>query len=63
MKLNKSLLKLLIVPLILFLPSFSQPRDSVLIAFKMKDQFDRSYTDSEFRDRIVIIIGSDREGS
>ena len=37
--------------------------ESSLISFKVKDQFDRVYTDWQFRGSILIIIGSDKDGS
>jgi len=42
-------------------PSIAQ--DSVLISFKMKDQFGKSHSNADFQNKIVILIGSDREGS
>ncbi len=44
-----------------FIPVFSS--QSSLIQFRLKDQFDREYTDQDFWGRTVILVGSDREGS
>src|SRR5574337_337585 len=38
-------------------------RDVPLIAFALKDQFDREYTERSFSGKIVILIAGDREGS
>ncbi|MEJ2048838.1 MAG: hypothetical protein P8Y60_03170 [Calditrichota bacterium] len=37
-------------------------QDSVLVKFKMKDQFGNSHSNTAFQKKIVILIGSDREG-
>lgn len=36
---------------------------SALIDFEMTDQFDRPYRDSDYRGRILYVIGSDKGGS
>jgi len=41
--------------------SFAQ--DSTLISFKIEDQFERAHTDEDYRGSIVVIIGSDKDGS
>ncbi|MGH1365546.1 MAG: hypothetical protein ACRBF0_18435 [Calditrichia bacterium] len=38
-------------------------QDSTLINFKLKDQFDKKYTKATWEGQILVIIGSDREGS
>lgn len=38
-------------------------QESTLIEFKLKDQFDREYTHESWQGKILIVIGSDREGS
>lgn len=60
---DKSVANSLIFFFLLFLSPFALSQDSTLISFKMKDQFDNVYTDEEFRDSIVIIIGCDKDGS
>jgi predicted transcriptional regulator len=34
-----------------------------LISFEIKDQFDRTHTDKEYRGRLLVIIGSDKGGA
>ncbi len=60
---NKSPARCLVLVFLLILPLLAQAQDSTLISFKMKDQFDRVYTDNQFRGSIVIITGSDKDGS
>jgi len=50
---------LLIPPLTLFV--FAQ--ESALISFELKDQFGRPHTEKKFSGHIVILIGSDKDGS
>jgi len=38
-------------------------QETTMISFKLRDQFNNSYTEKDFTNRIVIIVGSDREGS
>lgn len=38
-------------------------QETALISFKLRDQFNNSYTEKDFTNRIVIIVGSDKEGS
>ena len=38
-------------------------QQSALVPFEMKDQFDRVHRHSDYADRILIVIGSDRSGS
>jgi hypothetical protein len=52
-----------IVVLQLFFASFAAPQDSTLISFKIEDQFETVHTDKDYPASIVIIIGSDKEGS
>ncbi len=49
--------------LICLLPAAVFSQDSTLIDFKIKDQFDRVYTENSWPDSIIVIIGSDRKGS
>ncbi len=49
--------------LLCLLPAAIFPQDSTLIDFKIKDQFDRVYTQDSWEDSIIVIIGSDRKGS
>lgn len=42
---------------------FIQAQDAVLISFKIEDQFERVYTEKEYLESIVVIIGSDKDGS
>jgi len=53
----------LLILLFSLLTIFSFARESALIAFELKDQFDRPHTEKEFSGYIVILIGSDRGGS
>ena len=38
----------------------SEPR---FIEFAIEDQFDREHTDSDFRNRVTLVLGGDRKGS
>ena len=38
-------------------------QETSLISFELRDQFDEVHRDSDFVDRVVIVIGSDRDGS
>ncbi len=53
--------------LTIFLVFFSYqvgvPEESDLISFKLKDQFDRVYSDNDFENKILIVVGSDKTGS
>ena len=40
---------------------FSQ--ETKLISFEIEDQFDRVYTENSWKDSILIILGSDKDGS
>jgi len=47
-------------------PGFVTPvsaQQSALVSFEMKDQFDHVHRQSDYADRILIVIGSDRSGS
>ncbi|MEZ4747113.1 MAG: hypothetical protein R3C41_13655 [Calditrichia bacterium] len=50
-----------------FLPLFSQSNSdssaTALIEFEMKDQFNREYTHESWGDSIIVVFGSDRDGS
>lgn len=39
------------------------PRLSSLISFEMEDQFRNSHSQADFQDRVLVVIGSDREGA
>ncbi len=39
------------------------PRSSSLISFDMEDQFRNSHSHADFQDRVLVVIGSDREGA
>ncbi|KAA3618307.1 MAG: hypothetical protein D8M58_20605 [Calditrichaeota bacterium] len=56
------LLILLLAPLFVVLPIYGYQSEN-LIDFKIKDQFDKVHEKSDFSDKIVVIVGSDREGS
>ena len=38
-------------------------QDTSLVAFRLKDQFDKVYTDNSWSDNVIVLIGSDRGGS
>lgn len=38
-------------------------QESTLIEFQLKDQFDRAYSHQSWQDQMLIVIGSNREGS
>lgn len=38
-------------------------QDSTLIEFNLKDQFDREYTHESWKDSVIVLIGSDKDGS
>ena len=48
---------------ILILASAVFTQDSTLIEFNMEDQFKGKYTHSQFLGKVLIVVGSDREGS
>lgn len=39
------------------------PRIGSLVSFEMEDQFRNSHSDADFKDRVLVVIGSDREGA
>ena len=41
----------------------SSAQDSTLISFNLEDQFDQKYTEEDFAGKIIILVGSDKEGS
>lgn len=47
----------------LSLTLFSRAQKAGLIEFEMKDQFDSLYSHEALLDRVVILIGSDKDGS
>ena len=38
-------------------------QETSLIEFELKDQFDKVYRTEDYSDRIVVVIGSDKDGS
>jgi hypothetical protein len=38
-------------------------QDSTMIRFELKDQFNHVHTEKEFQNKLVILVGSDHEGS
>jgi len=59
----KNLTVVVILCSAVFVPFRLFAQDSSLISFKIEDQFDQAHTDQDYRDSIVIIIGSDKNGS
>ena len=47
----------------IILGSMTMAQDTSLISFKLEDQFDRTYTEKDFENKIVIAICSDKDGS
>jgi hypothetical protein len=45
------------------LVALARPQDSTLVQFKIKDQFNREYTEKDFAGKIIFLIGSDKEGN
>jgi hypothetical protein len=41
----------------------SYAQDSTLISFKLKDQFNKEYTEKDFLSSICVFVGSDKGGS
>jgi len=58
-----NLIVMVILCFVAFAPVRLFAQDSTLIAFKLEDQFDQAHTDRDYRESIVIIIGSDKNGS
>ena len=54
---------LIILVSLLLCPIILQAQDSTLINFEIKDQFDRIHRYTAYIDNILIVIGSDNEGS
>lgn len=48
---------------VFFLLHLAISQESAMISFKLKDQFNNSYTEKDFMNHVVIIVGSDKEGS
>lgn len=48
---------------IFFSPGRIFSKDSTLIPFTLKDQFERVYTREDFLGKILLVVGSDKEGS
>ena len=47
----------------LLLPGASRPGGGELIEFEIQDQFDRIHTDADLRGQVVLIFGTDKNGS
>jgi len=62
-KLQKRFVVAAIAVFQLFLPVFTLAQNGTLISFKSEDQFGRVYTEKDFLQNIVVIVGSDKEGS
>ncbi|MCK4826054.1 hypothetical protein KA005_60460 [bacterium] len=58
---KQSLLSFFIWILLMPIVGFSQ--EIKLISFEIEDQFDRVYTENSWQDSILIIVGSDKDGS
>jgi hypothetical protein len=52
-----------IFPAIFFAPGVMYSLDSTLIPFTLKDQFERVYNREDFLGKILLVVGSDKEGS
>lgn len=52
-----------VITLVVLAPGPGIAQDSTLISFKLEDQFERPYTDQDFRNRILVVIGADKDGS
>ena len=48
---------------ILLTPIVGFSQETKLIPFEIEDQFDRVYTEKSWKDSILIIVGSDKDGS
>jgi hypothetical protein len=46
----------------LLYPSVGFSQDSTLVSFKIKDQFNREYTEESWGDSIIVLFGSDKDG-
>ncbi len=55
--------RVLLTIIFLFSANAVQSQTKNLISFKLKDQFKREYTDNDYRNSIVIMIASDKNGS
>ncbi len=51
------------VVLLFLMPLFTFSQEAELISFDLKDQFDRIYTDKDYKGSIFIVVGSDKGGS
>ena len=51
------------VGILLFAISTAVAQPDRLIPFQIKDQFDRKYTEQHFLGKVVVLVGSDRDGS
>ncbi len=49
--------------LVLLVPAPAPAQQSILVPFEIKDQFDRVHRHSDYAEQILIVIGSDRNGS
>ena len=47
----------------LLIPRLAFPQTSELISFELEDQFERTYNNESFNDKMMVMIGSDGGGS
>ena len=52
----------LLSSLFLLGPELVSAQDSTLVAFKLKDQFDREYSEESWGDSTIVLFGSDKGG-
>ena len=52
----------ILLSVFLLCPEMGSAQDSTLVAFKLKDQFDREYTEESWGDSIIVLFGSNKEG-
>ena len=55
--------RFLVLLFVLLGPTYIQAQGLELIDFNIEDQFDRSHRHTEYCDKIVVIVGSDKDGS
>lgn len=60
---DKSVVVFLWVFFLFFSASFARAQETTLTSFKMKDQFNREYTENYFIGSIIVLIRSDKDGS
>lgn len=54
---------IIILVLVLVGPTTTHGQDSTLIDFEIKDQFGRVHSHQDYINRVVVVIGSDKDGS